>query len=347
MHIPHPQSAVNVRVIDTTSRIVVPNEFAANPVKANEFLDCPSYAFLIEHKSSRRLLFDLGVRKDYDKLPPAIQYYLEQSNATIEVEKDVHTILQDHGVDPKSIEAIIWSHWHWDHVGDPSKFDPSTALIVGPGVTETFCPGYPENEGSPLLVTDYEGRDLRELHFEEEHAVKVGRFDGLDYFGDGSFYILSAEGHTIGHLCGLAATTTSPASYVLMGADACHHSAELRPSKLAPFPSEIRPHPLQKKSPAPCSGAMFEHLLRGGDKTIPFYGQRKPGMMFCDPDMAENTIEKLQEADAADNIFIIIAHDAHIKGAIPFFPKSVNEFMTHGWQKQVRWTFLSDFKAAL
>lgn len=43
-----------------------------------------------------------------------------------------------------------FSHWHFDHTGDPSLFPKSADLIVGPGVPETFLPGYPANPESQL-----------------------------------------------------------------------------------------------------------------------------------------------------------------------------------------------------
>lgn len=348
MKIPPSQNTVTVRIIDSTSRIIVPNDFIDVPIKGDELIDCPAFSFLIEHPSGRRLLFDLGIRTDFQNLPPIIQSYFQDKAARVTVEKDVYTILAENGVDPKGIEGIIWSHWHWDHVGDPSTFPTSTSLIVGPGLTKTepIVPGYPKNPGSPILESDFEGRKVIELEFGES-AIKVGHFDAPDYFGDGSFYILDGPGHTVGHLCALARTTASPPSFILMGADACHHSGEMRPSKWLPLPETISPHPLQAGASIACPGSHFEHLLRGGDRKQPFYGQKRPGMFFCDPDIAEETIEKMQEADAEDNVLVVIAHDDHLKGVVDFFPLSANDFMARGWHKLVKWKFLSDFRGAL
>lgn len=110
--------------------------------------------------------------------------------------------LEANGVDGKSIEGIVWSHWHWDHTGDPSTFDSNTALIVGPGFKQSFTPGYPKNQDAPIRESDYEGRELREIEFSQ--GLKIGRFNAFDYFSDGSFYLLDSPGHAIGHMCGLA-----------------------------------------------------------------------------------------------------------------------------------------------
>lgn len=47
------------------------------------------------------------------------------------------------------------SHWHWDHIGDPSSFPPTTNLIVGPGFKKAMLPGFPANRDSPLLESDW------------------------------------------------------------------------------------------------------------------------------------------------------------------------------------------------
>lgn len=41
-----------------------------------------------------------------------------------------------------------------------------------------------------------------------------------DFFGDGSFYLLDAPGHLLGHMMGLARTAQD--EYIVMGGDACH-----------------------------------------------------------------------------------------------------------------------------
>lgn len=57
------------------------------------------------------------------------------------------------------VDAMLtakFSHWHWDHVGDASKFPPSADIVVGPGFKANFLPGYPNNPDSPMLASDFE-----------------------------------------------------------------------------------------------------------------------------------------------------------------------------------------------
>lgn len=54
----------------------------------------------------------------------------------------------------KLVVALL-SHWHWDHLGDPSTFPPSTELVVGPGFKKEFMPGFPANADSPVRESDF------------------------------------------------------------------------------------------------------------------------------------------------------------------------------------------------
>ncbi len=70
----------------------------------------PSLSFFIEHSSGRRLVWDLGIRKDWQNYAPVIANYIPTRNYTIEVEKSVIEILEDQGIKGQSIEAVIWRH---------------------------------------------------------------------------------------------------------------------------------------------------------------------------------------------------------------------------------------------
>ncbi len=111
LNIPDSKSIVNVRIINSTSRIkgIPYSVFVTPPYKGLDHLDCPAFSFLIEHESSgRKLLFDLGVRKDWENLPPTIVKRLKDGGWMVTVERGVADILEEGGVAPKDIEAIIW-----------------------------------------------------------------------------------------------------------------------------------------------------------------------------------------------------------------------------------------------
>lgn len=111
LNIPGSKCVVNVHIINTTSRIkAIPfSVFTTPPYKGLDNLDCPAFSFLIEHASSgRKVLFDLGVRKDWENSPAMIVKRIKNGGWEVTVEKGVAEILQEGGVAPKDIEAIIW-----------------------------------------------------------------------------------------------------------------------------------------------------------------------------------------------------------------------------------------------
>ncbi|KAJ5098035.1 hypothetical protein N7532_005036 [Penicillium argentinense] len=301
----------------------------------------PSFSFLLEHTSGRKLVFDLGIRKDYQNYAPKVAEYIPTTKYKIEVTKNVIDILEEEGINGDEVEAVIWSHWHWDHIGDPSTFPHTTDLIVGPGFKDAMLPGAPTNPDSPLSESDYAGRNLREITFQGPECLTIGRFRAFDYFADGSFYLLDSPGHSIGHLCGLARTTVNPDTFVLLGGDVCHYGGIFRPSKYLPVPASIKPHPCHPHSEvAFCPGGAWEELQtsRGRGVNDPLF---TPTFGHDIPQIIE-TIGKLQEADCLENIFVIIAHDATVRDAVDQFPVSLNQWKEKGWAKDLKWTFLRD-----
>ncbi|KAF9872956.1 hypothetical protein CkaCkLH20_09466 [Colletotrichum karsti] len=343
LSIPASQNVVDVSIIDSTARIRVPMaSFVKNPLPGHEWLECPAFVFLVEHPSGKKALFDLGVRKDIDGFPPAILSVMK-GRFTIDVEKDIATILKEDGrVGLDEINSIIWSHWHLDHNGDPSTFPSSTELVVGPGFKNAFLPGYPANPQGLVLESDYQGRELREVNF--EGGLEIGGYKAFDFFNDGSFYLLDCPGHTIGHIAALARTTES--SFILMGGDGCHHCGSLRPTEYLPLPDQLSPSPFSEPPHAPgsfCAGHLLEQIHPEHSRTAPFYAQlsEAPGRDVAE---AEASICKMADFDANDDIFVVIAHDRSLLGVIDVFPNSANHWREKGWKQAGRWRFLEDFR---
>lgn len=83
--------------------------FMSPPVPGLEtFPTSPSLCFLLEHPSGRKVVWDLGIRKDYDHYSPAITSYIPTTKYNIEVKKNVVDILAEHGVSGHEVEAMIW-----------------------------------------------------------------------------------------------------------------------------------------------------------------------------------------------------------------------------------------------
>lgn len=206
--------------------------FLEPQIRGKDRMTGPAYSFLVTHnQSGRKLLFDLSVRKDCRTgFAPAVQQRVndpanefwvrwidpsssssssspkwETTDTEPEAEpRDVVDMLAAGGLRPEDVEAVVWSHHHWDHTGDVTRFPAaSTKLVVGPGFTQAFGAGWPAAEGVPVKGEEWAGRELVEVGFKGD-GLRIGRFRAVDWWGDGSFYLLDTPGHAVGHLCGLA-----------------------------------------------------------------------------------------------------------------------------------------------
>ncbi|KAH7154499.1 beta-lactamase-like protein [Fusarium sp. MPI-SDFR-AT-0072] len=319
-----------VSIIDSSLRLSgMPLTLLMKP--AMEGLDAmptlTTWSFLVESPSGKKAVFDLGVPKEPLKnFSPKHADTIRNSNWDVDVPKNVADILVENNVQPSEIDSVIWSHHHFDHIGDITTFPGSTELVVGPGFKKAFLPGYPADPDSP-----------------------IGPFRAFDFFGDGSFYLLDTPGHDIGHLAGLARTTTGPDTFIFMGGDLCHHSGELRPSKYLPYPSNLSEHLSLSDSLrlhlSQCPGSAFDDMnaKRGRAAGETFFD---PAIGF-DKELAVKTIKETQKADAQDNVFFVFAHDMTMFDVIDTFPKQANDWKANGWKEKTLWKFLNDFEAAL
>jgi len=192
----------------------------------------------------------------------------------------------------------------------------------------------------------FEGRELIELDFSSGASpLKVGGLRAVDWFDDGSFYLLEAPGHTADHIMALARTSAD--KFVLLAGDGAHHCGEFRPTQLAPLPDTISPSPLEHPTSAsvcPCS--LFErvHPNPGSFRTTPFYGAA--ALMVEDPVAHRTTLDALKTFDASPDVLVILTHDASLLDVLGFFP---TDDLT-GWEKLPskkdvgKWRFLNDFR---
>ncbi|KAH7050022.1 hypothetical protein B0J12DRAFT_753282 [Macrophomina phaseolina] len=340
LRIPVSNGTVQVSIIDTEARIRLPlSGFTQPQIEGHTHLDAPTYSFLIEHP-----------RHGKNSLRYGHTQRLAEPCARDKTQKDVIDVLEEHGIDAAEIKSVIWSHWHCDHVGNTTRLPISTELVIGAGFLQTMTPGYPTNPSSLFLESDYKGREVREIDFSTHpNSLKIGAFSAVDFFGDGSFYLLSTPGHAIGHICGLARIT--PNSFILTDRDASHHSGELQPSPFLPLPDSVEPSPYSSppfQLGTFCPGALIQemaHPLRS--RTKPFYELAPTGMPTFELETAQKTVEELGEFDGDDNVFVVIAHDAKLKEVVDFFPKPANAWMDKGWKGMSSCRFLADFAGAV
>ncbi|THH10033.1 hypothetical protein EW145_g1591 [Phellinidium pouzarii] len=201
--------------------LVLPEHVAVSTAKKGETHIMPSLAFLITHATTRkRMLLDLGMRRDLENAEVIMaQRFSDVFHSTVPT--DVPFSLEKGGLTPEDITLVCLTHCHWDHVGNPALY-PSARFLVGGEARSLFQPGYPTDPKS-VFPTDLlpEGRtDF--LDVSDETWKPIGPFPhALDYFDDGSLYIVDAPGHLPGHL-NILVRTSPDGGWACLAGDSAH-----------------------------------------------------------------------------------------------------------------------------
>ncbi|KAK7057899.1 Metallo-beta-lactamase superfamily protein [Favolaschia claudopus] len=315
-----------------------------NPVlPGREDLTLPIHAFLVEHKPSKEsFMFDLGMRKDPENLPPAFAGFFTSKAITFDAFKDITDLLKEGGVSLNSIKTVFWSHAHFDHIGDMSKFPKGTKIVVG---SKTDTSIFPDNPNSDLQASDLDGKQLVKLDFDKS-KLTIGGLKAIDQFGDGSFYLLDTPGHLSGHMTALARTT--PTSFILLGGDTLHHVGQLRPTaalqSTVPCPGDL----LASTRTAISTSSFWSVNSTPGafdlpSRAQPFFALSDvAGSFYADPGEATISVAKFEKFDADKDFLTIVAHDASVGGVLPLFPESLSTWQEDGLKEKMAWLFLDE-----
>ncbi|PGH02516.1 hypothetical protein AJ79_07629 [Helicocarpus griseus UAMH5409] len=312
-------STLTVHALDA-GHFTLPEKFFVHPADEAARRTVPSLAFLIQHHNQRtdkttRIVFDLGLRRDINRYPQQIQKHLETRHP-LSTDPDVVKSLARGGLTPDDIDYVIYSHVHWDHVGEPRDF-PKSTFVVGKGAVDLLA----GNNPSPALSHSVFESDLldpnRTIELTDpstshlcrdspdpypQDGIGVADFDqiwsthvessipftAIDLFRDGTLYIIDAPGHLPGHINLLAKTarklTTSgtdtppivETGSMYLAGDACHDRRIVR-----------------------------------GEKEIGEWIDPVHGVVCCihtDKQMAEETIQRIRRLERGGTE-VVLAHD--------------------------------------
>ena len=186
-------------------------------------------AVLLEHARHGRVLFDTGYSPRFFAETARWPYraYRQVTPVTLTEPRGILGVLERRGVPAGTVQHIIVSHWHADHVGGlrdypqaqlhtcRAAWDSLQGLSRFAALLQAVLPG--------LIPEDA----ARRLHWISE---------GTDVFGDGSLTVLELPGHAVGQIgVRFLAEDGRP---VLLAADACWLSAAYRENRL--------PHPVTR-----------------------------------------------------------------------------------------------------
>jgi glyoxylase-like metal-dependent hydrolase (beta-lactamase superfamily II) len=196
----------------------------------------PSLCFLIRHTSYNKtinVVFDLGLKRDFSKYTKSQQHHIAQRQPT-STSPGAAECLRNGGVQPEDVDVVVLSHVHWDHIGTRSDF-PNAKFVVGSGTLDLLANGggylYPKelfnhdelpfDHTFELAPVDPKSTTAAEQQNEHKWEKLPGfDLDVVDFFGDGSVYIVDAPGHLFGHVNLLA--RIAEGKWVYLGGDCCH-----------------------------------------------------------------------------------------------------------------------------
>ncbi len=160
----------------------------------------PVPCFLVEHPTVGPFLIDTG-------LPPAAGHDVRaalgrRASLSYKIRMEdgwaVTDRLRARGLDPLSIDIVVMTHMHFDHVGAVAQLPRAQFVVDGAEWQAAVDGGFAQGYRRALFDHGYEWRTLDFGAPQVDSFASFGR--AVDLFGDGSVRLLSTPGHTKGHM---------------------------------------------------------------------------------------------------------------------------------------------------
>ncbi|MDB5219327.1 MAG: N-acyl homoserine lactone hydrolase [Myxococcaceae bacterium] len=218
-------TAFNTGAVYTGTKILIEGDNPLTPEALKHDQWVPALAYLVEHETEGRILFDTGVPSadakgacDFGRWP------LFSVPCRAAGDQNIRAQLEARHVRPSDLRFVAVSHFHGDHAGGLHDLERDAAVPVlttgeeWRAVNHTF----PAFEGylTELIAGTYPIRTVP-----SQRAVVmplVGRV--VDLFGDGAIWLIPATGHSRGQFSALLNARGGP---VLLTFDAAHLAASL------------------------------------------------------------------------------------------------------------------------
>ena len=174
----------------------------------------PVMAFLIEHPTRGRAVFDTGLHPDMAGKTLFGDYHCEMAEGD-----DLASQLTALDLDPAGIERLVASHSHFDHLG-AAHLLPNADLYIHAAECAQALDDHPKAWGRRALELGH-------------RRVLTG--DSHDLFGDGSVELFATPGHTCGHQ---SLRVRREGGHDVLAGDSCYFCSTLKVLGVQPRPQD-------------------------------------------------------------------------------------------------------------
>ncbi|MFC5631292.1 MULTISPECIES: MBL fold metallo-hydrolase [Streptococcus] len=164
-----------------------------------ETIHFPAGVFLIKHREHGYILYDTGYAPEI--MSPNLKYWIYRlpNPITMTPSQAISVQLNQRGISPQSINYLILSHLHPDHIGQVKDF-PNAKIIM----TKTCFEDYQKKYLQALVFKEFLPDDFEKRVITIENYQDNKNFPHLpsyDFFGDQSILFTELSGHAAGQCC--------------------------------------------------------------------------------------------------------------------------------------------------
>ena len=257
--------------------------------KTDEKTDLPVLSFVLRHSHTRAVfLFDLGIRPDVHNLNPGALALTAKMGMTL-TGSDIPALLERGGLAREAVQHVCLSHIHFDHTGVPRAF-PNATCVLGEGARRLIEEHGPDFDGT-LYGVDLPPERTTFLDDADSRWAPLGPFPrALDFFGDGSLYVVDAPGHTPGHI-NVMVRTSADGAWAYLAGDTAHDWRLLTGE----------------------AGIGYHHVF---------------GCIHVDPGKAQESIERIKAVKEMPRVRVLLGHDrpfveAHKEDGKGYWPNMI------------------------
>lgn len=209
----------------TGTQILIEGDHPRTPEAQKKDQWVPALAYLVEHPTQGRILFDTGVpRPDAEGRCDFGRWPLFSVPCRAAPHQNAADQLAARGLSSRDLRFVVMSHFHGDHVGGLSALQARGPVPVLTTEDEWRAVGrtFPVFEG---YLGEFIDGTYPVLTLPQGRAVEMPLVGAaVDLLGDGAIWLLSAAGHSRGQL---AAVLNAEGGPLLLTFDAAHLAASV------------------------------------------------------------------------------------------------------------------------